>query len=55
VARKVLRRSRATQDLLEQALFIANDNLDAAERFLDAAEAAFARLLEMAEIGVARA
>jgi plasmid stabilization system protein ParE len=55
VARKVLRRSRATQDLLEQALFIANDNLDAAERFLDAAEAAFARLLEMPEIGVARA
>jgi len=55
VARKVLRRPRAKQDLLEQAFFIANDNLDAAERFLDAAEAAFARLLEMPEIGGARA
>lgn len=54
MARKVLRRPRAKQDLLEQALFIADDNLDAAERFLDAAEAAFARLLEMPEIGVAR-
>lgn len=54
MARKVLRRPRAKQDLLEQALFIAGDNLDAAERFLDAAEAAFTRLLEMPEIGVAR-
>jgi plasmid stabilization system protein ParE len=54
VARKVLRRPRTKQDLLDQALFIADDNLDAAERFLDAAEAAFARLLELPEIGVAR-
>ena len=33
---------------------IAGDNPEAAERFLDAAEAAFARLLEMPEIGAAR-
>ena len=54
MARKVLRRPRAKQDLLEQALFIGGDNPDAAERFLDAAEAAFTQLLRMPEIGAAR-
>lgn len=54
MGKRILRRPRAKQDLLEQALFIADDNPNAAERFLDAAEAAFARLLEMPEIGAVK-
>lgn len=35
---RILKRPIATQDLIEQADFIAQDNLEAALRFLDAAE-----------------
>jgi toxin ParE1/3/4 len=41
----------AAADLLEIASFIAEDNLDAAERFLDAAEATFTHLASMPLIG----
>lgn len=38
---RVARTPEARADLIEQAEFIANDNLDAAYRFLDAAEETF--------------
>ena len=42
---------KAKYDLRELSEYIAQDSLDAALRFLDAAEEAFALLLEMPEIG----
>ena len=50
----VLVRSTAEDDLLETALFIAEDHPEAAQRFLDAAERAFDRLGEFPEIGSPR-
>ena len=44
----------AETDLLESALFIAEDDPAAAQRFLDEAENAFTRLAEFAEIGSPR-
>lgn len=41
----------ARQDLAELFLYIGTDNLDAAFRFYDAADAAFVRLSEMPGIG----
>ena len=41
----------AAADLIEIASFIAEDNLDAAERFLDAAEETFANLVAMPLMG----
>ena len=46
--------SPAETDLLENALFIAENNPAAAQRFLDEAEKAFARLAEFSEIGTPR-
>ncbi len=40
-------------DLIDCAMYIAEDNLDAAERFLDAAEATFERLASMPFVGQA--
>jgi plasmid stabilization system protein ParE len=51
---RVVVRSPAESDLLESALFIAEDNPAAAQRFLDEAEKAFARLAEFPEIGTPR-
>jgi toxin ParE1/3/4 len=41
---------QAANDLIDIASYIAEDNLDAAERFLDAAEEAFALLASMPAI-----
>ena len=49
--RTVTKNPRAEADLLEQYVFIGDDNLDAAERFLAAAEEAFTRLGEMPRLG----
>ena len=50
----VLVRSTAEDDLLESALFIAEDHPEAAQRFLDAAQSALDRLAEFPEIGSPR-
>jgi len=49
----ILKTPQALHDLGEIASFIALDNLDAAERFLDAAEAAFAQLAALPSLGQA--
>ena len=51
---RVVVRPLAEMDLLESALFIAEDDPDAAQRFLNEAENAFARLAEFPEIGSPR-
>jgi len=51
---RVVVRSPAETDLLESALFIAEDSPAAAQCFLDEAEKAFARLAEFPEIGTPR-
>jgi toxin ParE1/3/4 len=48
---QVQKTPRAAADLIDIAAFIAEDNPDAAERFLDAAETAFALLAPMPSIG----
>jgi len=47
---RVVVRSSAETDLLESAMFIAEDDPAAAQRFLDEAEKAFARVAEFPEI-----
>ena len=54
VKRRLAVRPLAKGDLDEQARYIARDNVEAALRFLDAAEAAFDRLRSLPEIGKAR-
>jgi toxin ParE1/3/4 len=51
VRRRLLVRPLAKDDLDEQARYIAQDNVDAALRFLDAAEAAFERLRSFPDLG----
>jgi len=51
VQRKITKTPQARRDLLELADFIAQDSLDAAERFLDAAEETFNLLAKMPEMG----
>jgi toxin ParE1/3/4 len=51
VSRRPFVQRLAEADLAEQAGFIAGDSIDAALRFLEAAEAAFARLASFPEIG----
>ena len=53
MSHRVLKTPQASNDLLEIASFIALDNVDAAERFLDAAEAAFAELAALPALGQA--
>ena len=48
----ITKRPQATCDLLELADYIARDSLEAAERFLKAAEEAFQLLAGMPELGV---
>jgi toxin ParE1/3/4 len=48
---KVNKRPIVIQDLIEQATFIAEDNLDASDRFLKAAEETFNLLGKMPAIG----
>jgi plasmid stabilization system protein ParE len=51
VSLRLVVRPLAQSDLDEQAHYIAQDSLDAALRFLDAAEAAFDRLAGFPEAG----
>ena len=44
-------RPRARQDLIDHFVFIAQDNLDAAQRFLKEAEHAFGELTDMPALG----
>jgi len=54
VSRRIVVRPLAKSDLDEQALYIAQDSVNAALRFLDAAQAAFDRLSSFPEIGTRR-
>jgi len=51
VTREVLKRTPATRDITNHFLHIAENNLDAGLRFVDAAEAAVQCLAEMPDIG----
>lgn len=51
---RVVVRPLAESDLDEQALYIAQDSVNAALRFLDAAQSAFDRLRSFPEIGRSR-
>ena len=51
MAGSVFVRPRAREDIIEQTLYIAEDNPDAADRFLDAVERAFEILADMPEMG----
>lgn len=51
---RVRRSEQAKRDLIEQAWHIAQDSVDAAERFLAACEEAFDTLVRMPEMGVPR-
>lgn len=51
---RVVVRPSAETDLLESAMFIAEDDPTAAQRFLHEAEKAFARVAEFPEIGTPR-
>ena len=47
-------RPQARQDLIDHFVFIAQDNLDAAQRFLKEAEQAFRELTDMPALGRSR-
>jgi toxin ParE1/3/4 len=49
--RAVTKKPRAKADLLEHYVFIAEENLEAADQFLEAAEAAFRKLAAMPGMG----
>jgi len=51
---RVRKATRAKADLVEQFEFIGKNNPEAAERFLDAAEAAFKKLARMPRMGAHR-
>ena len=51
---RILKRRPANQDLIEQADYIAQDDLEAALRFLEAAEKTFAQLARLPQIGKSR-
>jgi toxin ParE1/3/4 len=48
---EVSKRPQVIRDLIEIATYIAEDNLDASDRFLAAAEATFNQLAKMPQIG----
>jgi toxin ParE1/3/4 len=52
--RRIIRHDQAVQDIIAAALHIAEDNVDAAERLMDATEMAIHRLSDMPGVGVAR-
>jgi toxin ParE1/3/4 len=52
VKRRIIRHDEAISDLVKVALYIAADNHEAAERFVDDAEVAIHRLAEMPGIGI---
>ncbi len=49
--RTITKKPRAKADLLEHYVYIGEENLDAAEQFLDATEVAFAKLAAMPRMG----
>lgn len=51
MSRRVQRRPQVAVDLIEQADYIAHDNLDAALRYLDPAEATFRDLAQQSTLG----
>ncbi len=51
---RIYRRPQARQDLVDQAVYISEENLAAAERFLDAAEDTFTLLTTQPEMGSLR-
>jgi len=51
MSKQITKKPQARRDLAEAADYIARDSLDAARRFLDAAEAAFELLAAMPEMG----
>ena len=48
---RVFRTRQARQDILESAFYIADDSIDASDRFLQASEAAFSKLVDMPGMG----
>ena len=51
---RIIKRPAAKQDLIEQADFIAQDNIEAALSFLDAAKKTFTQLARLPLIGKSR-
>jgi toxin ParE1/3/4 len=51
---RIVRRAEARQDLVEHFVFIGQDSIDAADRFLAAADSAFEQLAQMPEMGSPR-
>jgi toxin ParE1/3/4 len=51
---RIVRRAEARQDLVEHFVFIGQDSVDAADRFLAAAESAFEQLAQMPGMGSPR-
>lgn len=51
MSRRILKSRRARRDLLDHFTFIGQDNLTAAERFLDAAESDFVKLAQHPGMG----
>ncbi|HXJ92132.1 MAG TPA: type II toxin-antitoxin system RelE/ParE family toxin [Terriglobia bacterium] len=47
----MVRRPRARRDIVEVAVFIAQDSLEASDRFLEAAESTFQALARMPRVG----
>ncbi len=54
MSRRIEKTPRAKADLVDQLEFIGSDDADAAERFLDAAEAAFDLLARTPKLGALR-
>lgn len=52
--RKIVKREMAKRDIIEHAIFIAQDNVEAAEKFIAATEAAFRLLAETPGAGALR-
>jgi toxin ParE1/3/4 len=54
MSRKIVRHDAARSDITSEAYYIAEDNLDASDRFLQAVEDAFRRLADFPGMGVRR-
>ena len=51
---RIVRTARADRDVVEIGLFIAEDSIEAADRFLEAVETTFLALAEMPRMGALR-
>ncbi|HVC80627.1 MAG TPA: type II toxin-antitoxin system RelE/ParE family toxin [Chloroflexota bacterium] len=54
MSRRIIVHSAARSDVIDIAYYIAEDSLTAADRFVEAVDAAYSRLADMPEIGAAR-